>query len=96
MEGCIREGGLKAKVSFALGLDFVTIVEVNSTSTKEDACEVTGRVPVVEDAALKTSTPTISGGSFLMPGGSEDTSGGASSSTGVAEATARVADQLRD
>lgn len=96
IEGLVNEGHMEVEVASALGLDFETIVKVDSTSTSENACNVVGRVSIVEDATLETSTPIISRGSVPVPGEGKEASGGASSSMSLSEAIARVANQLRD
>lgn len=40
MEGPVRESDLEAKIASALRLDFVLVVEVDSTSMSEDTSEV--------------------------------------------------------
>lgn len=53
----MREGSVEPKVATALGLNSTPVVEVESSSTSEDASEATGSVPAVEEVAPETSIP---------------------------------------
>lgn len=53
------------EVASTLGLDFVIVVEVDSTSTSKDVLKAAGRVPSVEEVDSKNLSPTVSGEVFL-------------------------------
>lgn len=92
----MREGGLKAKIASALGLDCIPIVQVDSNSMNEIARKVTGSVLAVEEVTIKTLAPSISGGNVYVQIKDKDVSDVASSPMGLAEEIVWVAGELKD
>lgn len=62
---------MEIKVASAQALDSITVMEVDSTSMREDTCEAAGGVPTIEEATTEASTPFASGEVFLCQSGTK-------------------------
>lgn len=91
------EGSLEPKVAATLGLDFIPVVEVGSSSTSEDVQENVGSILAVEEVATpETSVNPNFKESVPVPVGGKNASGVASSFMGLVEEIVRVAGELKD
>lgn len=81
----MREDNLDLETTATLGLNSTPIVEVDSSSTSKDACEVAKSASAIKEAAQENLTPHIYGGKNLVLVKGEDDNGAASSFTRLDE-----------
>lgn len=90
------EGSLEPEVVVTLGLDSLPVIEVDLSSTSEDAHEAVGSVPAVEEATPKISIPPIFGESVPVPVEGKNAIGATLSSIDLVEKIAWMARELKD